>query len=207
MVQLRTALTSPQRPGLTYASGYANDLRDVFIITGALPDTVDTTFRTVSDRWPALAFSHQLGPVLTMSAPTVLAVGQARENIALYAQGENQQIRAAYYLKKYASAESACDAFMRDWQHMFDVSKDLDEQILRDAGPESEAYSGLVQLSLRQAIAGMELTIARKADGSIDANDVMLFTAGEFGSFLDESMVLKPFPSRNGWGEVPHQRG
>ena len=184
MVQLRTALTSPQRPGLTYASGYAADLRDVFIKAGALPNTVDTTFRTVSDRWPTLAFSHHLGPVLAMSAPTVLTVGHARENIALYAQGENQpQIRAAYYLTQYSSAEAACDAFMRDWQHMFDVSKDLDEQILRDAGPESEAYSGLVQLSLRQAIAGMELTIARKADGSIDANDVMLFTAGEFVPF------------------------
>ncbi|KAH7107099.1 DUF1793-domain-containing protein [Auriculariales sp. MPI-PUGE-AT-0066] len=169
------------RQGLTYQTGGAVLARQTFIANGKLPDTQDGDFRAVGEEWPVFAFAHNLGPVLGTSSPIVFGVGHTRENLVRYAIGTNKfQLRAPYYLKQHASSEAAMDFFMRDYNNAARVATTLDAQLEDEATTISANYSGLVQLSLRQAIAGMELTIARKDDGTIDAGDVMLFTA-EFG--------------------------
>ena len=73
----------------------------------------------------------------------------------------------------------------------------FDQQITSDAGKVSLDYSELLSVSLRQAFAGSEITVAKNADGSFDKSDVLIFTKG---SFLDSrilSMKLNRSPCRN----------
>ncbi|KAH7107239.1 DUF1793-domain-containing protein [Auriculariales sp. MPI-PUGE-AT-0066] len=177
------------RQGLTSATGNAVTMRRQFWRTGVLSNSRDTEFRKVGDRWPSFALSHKLGQVLATTEPVVLGVGNARENVVRYASaGGVQQTRAAYYLTQYESSEAAMDAFMRDYRLTLDRATQVDSQLDSHGNEISESYRGILQLSMRQAVAGMELTVGRKPDGSLDKDDVMLFIA-EYGGARDKRRV------------------
>ncbi|KAH7100613.1 hypothetical protein BKA62DRAFT_705981 [Auriculariales sp. MPI-PUGE-AT-0066] len=178
------------RQGLTLGNGYVGDLRQQFFRGGGLDNsTKDTRYRTTGDVWPGFAFSHQLGQVLATSEPVVFGIGHARENAVRYlTTGIVQQTRVPYYLTQYASSEAAMDAFMRDYPRAMDRASQVDSQLEAHGNEISEDYRGILQLSMRQAVAGLELTVARKPDGSLDKEDVMLFVA-EYGGFRDKYRV------------------
>jgi Domain of unknown function (DUF5127) len=48
---------------VTYQVGLADDVRSAFINGGQLKDSIDTRYRSISDRTPVFAFSHWIDNV------------------------------------------------------------------------------------------------------------------------------------------------
>ena len=65
--QSRMTITNPtalsQSADVTYQSGPDVDVHGQFIKNGHLPNTKDTDFRAIQDRWPVFGFAHDLGTV------------------------------------------------------------------------------------------------------------------------------------------------
>jgi len=94
-----------QVPGLTYQVGAAGVVKPAFQSNGTLNNTVDQQFRAIQDRWPVLAFAHDLGTVLTAkTTPVVHVVGYVRDPLAQFSNlpGVNG-LRGSYYLTRYNS--------------------------------------------------------------------------------------------------------
>lgn len=167
------------RDGLSYRTGDSGVQRLEFIKTGKLTELLDENFRKVSDRWPAVSFAVDLGQVQFVSDTLVFGLGHARDTIAQLATGDGQiQERAPYYLTKFASILDALEFFMDDYQNATRTAELVDAQVLADCSSISEGYAGLVALSMRQALGPTELTVGKKADGSLDENDILLLLRG-----------------------------
>ncbi|KAF7329559.1 hypothetical protein MKEN_00218800 [Mycena kentingensis (nom. inval.)] len=149
-------------------------------------------------KFPMLAHYVDLGSVWTIPT-TVWAVGLARNPVVTF-QGDP---RYAYYSSRWATLDDAIEAFVRDYPGARTRSLALDDKILADARKVSPEYAELVSLGLRQALAGIEITVPRKSDGTYDTSDVLSFLKDTGNSRRvnpTETMLLvgTPYPSISG---------
>lgn len=173
---------------MTYRTGFVDDLRKEFIDSGTLTRTLDTDARSISDRSPGVALAVDLGSVGSQGAaePVVFGIGHARDTAVQYATGE----RAPYFATKYPRLQDAVrrlrrsmhsaevvqlEFFMNDYKNATRTAALVDAQIEAHASKVSPEYAALVAFTMRQAFAPMELTAGKNADGSVDADDILLF--------------------------------
>ncbi|QRV90571.1 hypothetical protein RhiJN_18589 [Ceratobasidium sp. AG-Ba] len=168
-----------QVQGLTYATGEDAIVRATFIKQGALSNSQDTQYRAISDRWPVFAFARDIGSTTnSASSPVVFAVGNVRDPLVQYVVGGNKlEERHPFWLSKYPSARDMISAFLSitEYQHAVAAAWAIDSKIYNDATPISADYTAITQLSLRQAFAGVELTISKTTGGGYNTSDVKVF--------------------------------
>ncbi|KAJ7662636.1 hypothetical protein DFH06DRAFT_1042656 [Mycena polygramma] len=121
-------------------------------------------------KFPVLAHAVNLGTTDTI-ATVAWAVGVIRDPVTTFAGVQ----RRSYYWSQYASIGDAIDAFMADFPAARTRALALDQKILQDSAAVSPEYTDLVSLGARQAMAGVEITLSQKQDGSWNLSDVQGF--------------------------------
>ncbi|EPQ55448.1 DUF1793-domain-containing protein [Gloeophyllum trabeum ATCC 11539] len=165
-------------PNTTYQTGEDTLVRSYFLANGTLPGTQDTAFRAVSDRWPVFAFAHDLGTVDEGGVgPVMFAVGHVRDPAVEYVVGGagGSQNRSLYFWSQYDSVDDAIADFIADYPNALTTAEAFDARLQADASKVSSNYADIVALSVRQAMATVELTISKGSDGSWNTSDSMMF--------------------------------
>ncbi|EJD43842.1 DUF1793-domain-containing protein [Auricularia subglabra TFB-10046 SS5] len=165
-----------QATGLTFQTGADLDVRAAFIANGKLSNSQDKDFRAVNDRWPVFAFAKDLGSISCLSDPLVFSIGHVRDPVAKYIlEGGALQERAPYFMTEFGSFTDVVKFVMDDFEKVTELSNKFDDDVKDEASKVSPEYSGLVELSLRQAFGACELTVSKNDDGSINKDDVLYF--------------------------------
>ncbi|GLB33929.1 putative protein with domain of unknown function (DUF5127) [Lyophyllum shimeji] len=161
----------------TYQTGQDTVVRAQFINNGRLPNTQDTAFRAVQDRWPVFALAHDLGSVDGNSEPQVVfSVGHVRDPAIKYiVAGGGTQDRHLYFWSQFNSVSSLISSFLNDFNNALTRAWSFDVNINSDANKISADYASVVALSVRQAMGSMEITVSKNSDGSFNTNDVIVF--------------------------------
>ncbi|KAG9314826.1 hypothetical protein JVU11DRAFT_3920 [Chiua virens] len=161
----------------TYQTGQDVVVRAQFIGNGVLANTLNTTFRAISDDWPVFAFAQDLGTVSGTSDVVVFTIGHVRDPAVEYIiAGGVYQARSLYALSNSHNLfYRQIEAFIEDFSNAILRSQEFDQKVESDASAISSNYAGVVQLSIRQAFGAMEITISQTADGSWNTSDVLMF--------------------------------
>ena len=147
--------SAESRTGLTWQIGEDALVRRQFVTGGALAGTVDQNRpRAINDRWPVFAFSVDLGPVRTPTAPFVLSVGHVREPSVSYLGTSLPPLWKSYY----PTWQQMVGEFHADHAQAVQRAQRLDQKITADAtAAGGRQYAALCALALRQAFGGTEL--------------------------------------------------
>lgn len=167
---LHAALPSP---GSTFGwqSGMDNDLRGAFIGNRPLTNISDANVRQLGDSPLVLAYEQILSITPSTSSSALFAVGHARDPTIQYLGAD----RSAYFFSAYANIEDAIAAFLLDYTGAKARAEALDERIMSAArATGGENYAAICALSLRQAMAGLELTVGG-SPGAWNESDAMVF--------------------------------
>ncbi|KZV70716.1 hypothetical protein PENSPDRAFT_607027 [Peniophora sp. CONT] len=166
----------------TFRAAAASATRGQFVQNGTLDNTEDMTSRRPVDiNFPVFAFSQDLGSIQQTSKTLVWAVANVRDsdsNSAIrYTDLSRQpQNRSLYYRNIYTEDSVLLSDFLADFPAALDRSRALDNNITQAArsagGPQ---YPDILALATRQAYCGIEITVGRNVDGSVNASDVMAF--------------------------------
>ncbi|KAF7966198.1 hypothetical protein HWV62_39706 [Athelia sp. TMB] len=161
----------------TYQTGQDVVVRGQFISNGALANTQDTAFRAIQDDWPVFAFARDLGTVSsTASTPMVVSIGYVRDPAVEYIiAGGSYQPRSLYFWSKYSTVSAAITAFINNHSTALSTAKTFDAKVVSDATKISSTYASLVELSIRQAIGAIEITISKTSSGAWNTADVIVF--------------------------------
>ena len=197
-----------ERPGLTWQIGQDVVVRQA---AGQLADTVDPAQpRRISDRWPVLGLSLDLGSVRGPSQPFVVSVGHIRTPAVSYLGAPLSPLWTTYW----PSWQQMVADFHGDAK-AFDRSDRLDDKVTSDARRAGgDKYAALCALALRQAYAGTELVVRDgkpwaflkeiSSDGNVSTVDV-LYPAMPVFAYLDPQylrLLLEPvldYAETGGW--------
>ncbi|KDQ29342.1 hypothetical protein PLEOSDRAFT_157064 [Pleurotus ostreatus PC15] len=162
--------------GTTFQTGADVTVRAQFLNNGRLPNTQDTNFRAIQDNWPVFAFAHDLGSVGSTAQSRVIALGHARDPAVQYIIANNgRQDRSLFFFGQFATARDALLSFLGDFNDALTRANAFDAQVNSDASKISSDYASIVALSIRQAFGATEITISKRADGSFNTDDVLVF--------------------------------
>ncbi|TRM67680.1 hypothetical protein BD626DRAFT_104598 [Schizophyllum amplum] len=160
---------------VSYMSGSDKAVRTTFVNSSRLANTQDDNFRNINDNYPVFGYTHDLGDVSDATEPIVMSIGLIREPAVQYIVANNQyQDRSLYFWTQYSSADDLISDFLGDYDNALSRAQDLDDKIKSDAGAISTDYANVVTLSVRQALAAIEITTSKSGD-SYDTDDVMIF--------------------------------
>jgi len=161
----------------TYQTGQDIVVRAQFINHSVLTNSQDTNFRSISDDWPVFALAHDLGEVTGSSTePVVFSIGHVRDPAIEYITANGVlQSRSSYFWSQYSSVDDVISDFLDDYSNATTRANAFDTQVNSDASKISANYSGLVQLSVRQAFGAIESTISKDSAGEYDTSDIMAF--------------------------------
>ncbi|KAF7292552.1 hypothetical protein MKEN_01471500 [Mycena kentingensis (nom. inval.)] len=164
-------LSTLNTAGTTYQTGPDYVVRGEFLQNGKLTNTEDTAFRQISNAWPVFAFSKDLTVGTTATEPVLFTIGHARDDAVQYVTDNNViQKRHLLFFTKFATVEDALASFIADYASALDRANALDAKIHADASKISDDYAGIVALSVRQALAAIEITTS---EGNPD--DIIVF--------------------------------
>lgn len=147
---------SSSNPSTTYATGPGPALRQTFQSTGALNNTQDTNYRSISDDSPAFAFAHTpvFSDTTVTSDPFILVIGHYRSPAFSWtATNDSSSERVLYFEKDYPGLLNSLTFFWQDYQTARPLSATFDAEVQADALNISENYPALVALAARQVYA------------------------------------------------------
>lgn len=188
------ATQAPANTGVTYQTGADVDVRNQFINHGVLSNTEDGGFRAIQERWPVLAFAHELGNISESTIPVVVAIGHVRDPAIQYIVADGAiQKRSLYFLSQTTVADNI-PSFLSDYTDAITKASNFDNTVQHDASYISSDYASIVALSIRQAFAGTEITLSQNSNGSWNGEDVLVFLK-EISSNGDVNTVDVMFPA------------
>ncbi|CAE6445178.1 unnamed protein product, partial [Rhizoctonia solani] len=152
-------LAANRTDGTTWQTGQDSVLRDTFLKSGVLTNSVDTQFRGVNDRWPIMAIAQNLGAVTTQPQVATFVLGHSRDPAIEYNTGSGRQQRSLYFRSKFTSEVDAVRYAVSDYNNARAASTDLDNRVQTDAAKYPPDYASVVALTTRQAFASIEITL------------------------------------------------
>ncbi|KAJ6539470.1 hypothetical protein B0H19DRAFT_1213411 [Mycena capillaripes] len=162
--------------GATFQTGADVTVRAQFINNGKLPNTLDTTFRAISNNWPVFGLAHDLGAITAATTPVVFSIGHIRDPAIQYiVAGGALQSRSLYFLSQLSTAASVISSFLGDFSPALSRANTFDSKVQTDASKISADYAAVVALSIRQAFAATELTLSKTSSGAFNTSDIILF--------------------------------
>ncbi|KAJ7765010.1 hypothetical protein DFH07DRAFT_371236 [Mycena maculata] len=169
--------STPNTVGATYQTGADINVRAQFISNGVLANTLDTDFRAINDNWPVFGLAHNLGTVTSAaSSPVVYSVGRIRDPAIEYIiAGGAIQNRTLYFLSEFSTPAAVIAEFLDDYSAALTRANTFDAQVQTDASAISADYAAVVALSIRQALAGIEITISKTSTGAFNTSDILVF--------------------------------
>ncbi|OTB15176.1 hypothetical protein K445DRAFT_124558 [Daldinia sp. EC12] len=145
---------------LSWQIGADTDVRGAFIDKGVLPNTKDTNFRAVQDRWPVFGFASDLGSVGSSTVSTLYALGMTQDGaINLLGEGSDLTTYPALWQSYFDSAVDALTFFYNDYDEASELSTDLDNKVASDSlAAAGQNYLTLTSLSVRQTFGALQFT-------------------------------------------------
>ncbi|KAI1481220.1 glutaminase GtaA [Daldinia eschscholtzii] len=145
---------------LSWQIGADTDVRGAFIDKGVLPNTKDTNFRAVQDRWPVFGFASDLGSVGSSTVSTLYALGMTQDGaINLLGEGSDLTTYPALWQSYFDSAVDALTFFYNDYDEVSELSTDLDNKVASDSlAAAGQNYLTLTSLSVRQTFGALQFT-------------------------------------------------
>ncbi|KAL1706445.1 hypothetical protein EV121DRAFT_278880 [Schizophyllum commune] len=193
--------------GLTHMSGPDKTVRTLFVNSSALDNSQDTTFRNISDSFPVFAFAHALGDVKDATEPIVMSIGLVREPAVQYVVGGNKmQDRSLFFWTEYGSVGDLIKDFLGDYKDALSRAQKLDDQIKSDASAISSDYASITALSVRQALAALEITTI-SSNGNTNTVDV-IFPMWPLLMYLNPALgkyILLPALKYQATGQYPNK--
>ncbi|KZV85915.1 DUF1793-domain-containing protein [Exidia glandulosa HHB12029] len=158
----------PTADKVVYKAGRDIDLRPEFITNRTLlsNDATNSGSGIIDNPWNVMAFSVDLGTVLTPSHPAVFSIGHARD--------DPSSGLFPYYASNFTSDELP-SFVMNDFENSAKASYQLDLEIDTAARGVSDNMFEIIALSIRQSLGATELMVAQKSDGSYDTGTPLLF--------------------------------
>ncbi|KAJ7195720.1 DUF1793-domain-containing protein [Mycena rebaudengoi] len=147
--------------------GQFADPDNEFILTS---DLTAQTGPVSNGKSPVLALAVDLGQTDHIYS-VMWAIGLVRDPVVT-AFGV---ARKSYFWSQYSTMDDAIDAFIVDFASARTRADTLDSCVLKDANAVSQEYSDLVSIATRQAMAGVEITMGKTADGEWNHSDVQGF--------------------------------
>ncbi|KAH9926279.1 uncharacterized protein BXZ73DRAFT_49533 [Epithele typhae] len=187
---------APSVPSLTWQLDQAAAVNASFHSLGHLPNTHATGPLSFPLDDLVSAFSFDLGSIISTPEPVSWTVGYVRDPTIQYTTSSGAvQERVPYYTTVYPDISNAIDALTTDFPAALKRAIALDTKIAADAGEAvSPEYAQLVALGTRQALASVDITVAR-GDGG--AADVMAFMkdVGTSGRVNPVEGIYAAFPA------------
>lgn len=151
-------LATSSSDGLTYRSGFADDVRAQFASNHSLDNTEDPNFRAVSDRWPVFAFSNDLGNVSTTAVEVVYTLGIVQDAVISFAgAGDGMTSLPGLWSAFYSNGVDAMAAFHKDYPTALTYAQGLDAKIQGDSvAAHSQDYATITTLTVRQTFGGLQ---------------------------------------------------
>ena len=174
---------------MSWQSGADVDVRGQFSSNGKLTDQGDTEFRAIGDRWPVLAFSHDLGDVSSAGASALFTIGLYQHDAIQFEGKDGIVSLPAYWTNFWDSPEAAASEFYQDYAAAADDMAKADQKIHDDAVAASgEDYAAIVTLAYRQAYGGVQLV------GTPDEMYVFLKEISSDGNVGTVDVAFPAFP-------------
>ncbi|KAF8724482.1 hypothetical protein RHS02_08549, partial [Rhizoctonia solani] len=168
-------LATNRTSGTTWQTGAETPIRDTFLRSGTLRNTIDTDFRPVNDTWPIMAIAQDLGAVTTQAQVVTFTVGHSRDPAVKYFSKAGEQARSLYFRSKFSSEVEAVRYAVSDYDNARTASVEFDNRVQTDAARYSPDYASVVALATRQAFASIEITLNGTGPAA-DLQDIKLFT-------------------------------
>ncbi|CAE6513871.1 unnamed protein product [Rhizoctonia solani] len=168
-------LAANRTDGTTWQTGQDTVLRARFLDAGALDNSLDTSFRGVSNNWPIMAIAQNSGTIAAQTQAATFVLGHSRNPAVEYYTSTGKQDRSLYFLSKFTSEDEAVRYAVADYNNARTVSTEFDSKVQTDATKYSPDYASVVAFTTRQAFASMEITLGGTGSGA-DLQDIKLFT-------------------------------
>ncbi|GAB1524999.1 hypothetical protein RhiTH_008155 [Rhizoctonia solani] len=168
-------LATNRTSGTTWQTGAETPIRDTFLRSGTLRNTIDTDFRPVNDTWPIMAIAQDLGEVATQAQVVTFTVGHSRDPAVKYFSEAGEQARSLYFRSQFSSEVEAVRYAVSEYDNARTASVEFDNRVQDDAARYSPDYASVVALATRQAFASIEITLNGTGPAA-DLQDIKLFT-------------------------------
>ncbi|EPE28779.1 Six-hairpin glycosidase [Glarea lozoyensis ATCC 20868] len=142
--------------GMTYQTGSDNNVRQRFLSSATLDNSLDTNFRAIRQDWPVFAFSNNLGHVGGSPKKTLYTIVHAQKNAVLF-NGANGIAPVPSLWTSYFDSDAALVEFF--YKDHPTITGAIDTQIaLHSHAAGGPDYTLLTTLSVRQSLAATVLT-------------------------------------------------
>ena len=174
----------------TYMSGGDSDVRSAFANNGALPNTKDTDYRAINDRWPVFGFAHDLGfTAANIPKDALFTIGHYQGNAIKFEGAQGIVDLPAYWNNFWGSPEDAAQEFYNDYDYAATAMKATDSKIQNDAVAKGgQDLATIATLAYRQAYGGIQLA------GTVDQPYVFLKEISSDGNVGTVDVVFPAFP-------------
>lgn len=184
---------------LTHQSGEDGVLRLEFVNNGCLNQSADPNFRNISERYPAFAFSKDLGNVTSTTQSTLFGLGLAQQYPIQFEGASNYAPQEAMYTQYFASDLDAVSWFFSDYATALPLGVSLDEKIQADSvAAHGQNLATITTLAYRQVYGAYQVTgntssplVWQKeisSNGNMNTADVM-FPASPLFLYLSPSWL------------------
>lgn len=144
--------------GLTHQQAADQVVREQFLSTGFLTNTVDTAYRAINDRYPVFGFAVDYGTVNATPVDRVWTLS-LNQNDAVQFEGATGNVSIPGLWRSYFTDDlDAVAYFYNDWAATQIVATNLDNQVVGDSlAAAGQNYLTMTSLAFRQAFASIKL--------------------------------------------------
>ncbi|KAH8892980.1 DUF1793-domain-containing protein [Thozetella sp. PMI_491] len=144
--------------GMSYQIGADTVVRNQFVNSLTLSNTVDTNFRAVNNNWPTFAFAHNLGNVNSKAVSTLFALTVCQIPVIKFlgASSDAQTLNAPWFSKWNDGIYSTAD-WVNGYAAEAAYSTTIDNKVRSDSvAVGGNDYAAITTLAVRQAWAGLQ---------------------------------------------------
>ncbi|KAI2618159.1 glutaminase A [Hypoxylon sp. NC1633] len=145
---------------LSWQSGEDTVVRGAFITGGSLPNSKDSNYRAVQDKWPVFGFAHNLGSVGSGSVSILYTIGITQDGaVSLLGTGSDLTVYPALWNDYFGSNVEAMTFFYNDYPEAARLATELDNKVAADSlAAAGQNYLTLTSLSVRQTFGALQFT-------------------------------------------------
>lgn len=130
--------TQGKADNFSYQAGYSNDVRKAYVSKQQLKQTIDTDYRSYSDKLPVFAYAHDLGKVSgddDEASSVLYTIGTLRQKSISYTNIKNDtETLGPWWGKCYGSEFDVIDFHYKDLEKAQEKALKMENQIQKDVG-------------------------------------------------------------------------
>jgi Domain of unknown function (DUF4965)/Domain of unknown function (DUF5127)/Domain of unknown function (DUF1793) len=205
-------------PAVSRQTGEDKIVRGNFVAQGALPNTYNTDYRGISDRWPVFAFAKDLGRIASQTSLTRFTIGMTQPNAVKFLGAKGLISMPSVWKSIWGNETAALSYFHNDYETMAKISRDVDDKVNKDSfAVAGQNYATINSLTVRQSFGALVYAGTQanpyifmkeiSSNGNMQTIDV-LFPMHPILLYFNPTMLrlmLKPLFENQESGHYPHK--